>query len=214
MSDLILSASLGTLFNDPLLGPLFRSQFARLAAYDYDSFVDALESDLESLIKTIEEGASLRTKDGEDRLTDELILGLKAMGYQASHDTYINGHSDIVVSSKFNHYTWIGEAKIHDSYQWLYEGFCQLATRYSIGTYDGHRGGLVIYIRNVDAEGVVLKWREELVTRSAGTFGKISITPDHQKNPLRFESAHKHSKSGLDYRVRHFGVVMNFSPLK
>lgn len=214
MSSLILSAPLGVLLDDPTIGPLMRSQFGRFAAHDYDSFVNAIESDLEGLIRTMEEGASLRAKDGEDRLTDELILGLRAMGYQASHDTYINGHSDIVVASRFNSFTWIGEAKIHDSYQWLFDGFCQLATRYSIGSYDGCRGGLIIYIRNVDAHSVVRKWREELVTKSVDAFEGISISQDDAANPLRFESTHKHTKSGLDYRVRHFGVVMHFSPMK
>lgn len=213
VGSLISRASVAELMEDYQLGPLFKRQFGRIFASDYQSFVDQIESDIEGLISLIEAGASLRQADGEDRLTDELILGLNSMGYKATHDTYVNGHSDIVVSSPFNPYVWLAEAKIHSDYQWLYDGFCQLSERYSIGGYEGCRGGLIIYVKNKDAAAVVGRWSDELVARHSSET-HVLISADIGGNPLRFESKHKHVKSGLDYHVRHFAVVMYFSPTK
>lgn len=205
--------SIHALLKDPVIGPLFGPQLRRVLASTYDDFADAVEQDLEDLIVQIERGASLRCDDEEDRLTDELLLGLRAQGYQATHDEYINGHSDIVVKSRFSNYAWLGEAKIHRSYQWLLDGFSQLCTRYSTGTVDNCRGGILIYIRNSNAKSVLEKWSNALGAHFKGTGKDITIKAD-AANPLRLRSIHQHEKSGLDYRVRHFGLVMHFDPQK
>lgn len=68
----------------------------------------------------------------EDGLSIEIVGFLKAMGFDAGHDTQYGGHCDIVVEGRDN-FLWIAEAKKHGSYDWLLEGFEQLDRRYSTG---------------------------------------------------------------------------------
>lgn len=205
--------SISALLSDPSIGQLFDRFFRQVVASTYEDFANNVELDLEFLFTHMERGASIRKNDGEDRLTEELLLGLKARGYSASHDEYINGHSDIVVKSRYHSYIWLGEAKIHSSYEWLLDGFSQLCERYSTGTVDDRRGGLVIYIRNANAKSVLDTWSETLQEHFRSQGLVIDVKAD-EKNPLRLKSVHKHQKSGLDYEVKHFGVVMHFNPRK
>ncbi|EMV1762024.1 hypothetical protein PO360_03635 [Enterobacter ludwigii] len=189
------------------LDPMAARFLSRLECDTYDKFILMLYKDIEATLALIEKTASLRQNDGEDRLSIEIINILIGAGYLASHDQYINGHSDIVVS--FNSFTWIGEAKIHSSYDYLMEGFMQLCDRYSTGNENDCEGGLIFYIKGNNALEVVEKWKADLITRNVA--GLKTFRCNNRKN-LSFYSTHTHSKSGLIYKVRHFGVILGFNP--
>ncbi|MEI2429056.1 hypothetical protein RDV84_23830 [Lysobacter yananisis] len=183
----------------------------RLTISTHEEFVESVEIDLERIIRGLESGAAVREEDGEDRLTEEIINCLCQLSYIAAHDENYNGHSDVVVRWKQKEFVWIGEAKIHSGYDYLWDGFLQLTTRYSTGTNSCNHGGMLVYIRNVDANSVVHRWNEELNTRAFDDGEKVAAHVD-SKNSLRLTSTHKHKKSGLPYVTRHFGVVLHVGP--
>ncbi len=179
----------------------------RLKCNCYESFIEMLYIDLETIIKLLERSAALRQKDGEDRLSSEIINIFDGLGYLALHDNFINGHSDIVVI--FKEYTWIGEAKIHKDYDYLTEGFKQLCTRYSTGSEDDNQGALIFYVKGNNAHEVVTNWKSHLQKEG---FKDLSISDCTSRKSLSFLSTHTHDKSGLDYKVRHLAIILGFDP--
>lgn len=179
----------------------------RLECDSYDKFAAMLYIDLEQTISLIEKNASLHQKDGEDRLSIEIINILTGFGFIARHDEFINGHSDIVVTYK--KFMWIGEAKIHSTYDYLMEGFVQLCDRYSIGNEDDCEGGLLFYVKGNNTLNVVEKWKETLL---ASKIHGLTVSQCNTRSYLSFYSVHKHPKSGLPYKVRHIGVILGFEP--
>ena len=179
---------------------------SRVLATDYDGFINILYFDIDKIIFQIEENPELRQDDKEDRLTIDIKNQLCCMGYNASHDTKIGGHADLVV--KKGNFTWIGEAKIHSSYNYLWEGFLQLTTRYSTGNCNQRDGGIFIYIRNKDASSIIEKWKTHLLSKELPNY-----TYKASKNgELSFFSTHKHQGSGKDFKIRHMPVMLYFQP--
>lgn len=173
-----------------------------------DDFISFLYEDLEKIIRIIEEDPGARRDDDEDRITQEVVLGLKMRGYDASHDTFHGGHCDIVV--KLNKYTWLGEAKIHSNYDHLMQGFNQLFSRYSSGTDFCNQGAIIVYCKRKNTLDVMTKWKTELIKK----FGKKSISDKicSYRESLSFYSTHIHESSGLRYIVKHIFVVLHFDP--
>ena len=179
----------------------------RMLAETYEKFISVLYDDIDKIVARMEENPELRKDDGEDRLTIEIINQLCAMGYDASHETKIGGHADLVVKNQTKGWIWIGEAKIHNGYAWLLKGFNQLTTRYSTGNDNNCQGGLLIYIRNIDAKNVMNKWQTHLKENIEGI--KIMPCPN---NSLSFYSTHNHQRTGLEFKVRHIPLVLSFKP--
>lgn len=177
----------------------------RMLAKTYEAFISVLYKDIDIIVADIEENPELRKEDSEDRLTIEIKGQLKRLGYDASHDTKIGGHADLVV--KKQSWLWIGEAKIHSSYGYLFQGFQQLTTRYSTGSYNNCEGGMLIYIRNRSIQQIMEKWEEYLKKKI--TELETSGCP---VNPLSFYSTHCHQRTGLSFKVRHIPVNLYFSP--
>jgi len=128
------------------------------------------------------------------------------MGFQASHDTDVGGHCDVVVSGREN-FLWLGEAKTHKDYDWLYKGFQQLCTRYSTGLPGQDYGGMLIYCYGQNVLEVMRRWR----TRLSGERPDLRIE-ECKGNPLNFRSIHLHDVSGLPYTVRHVPILLYFKP--
>jgi hypothetical protein len=186
----------------PELGDFIR----RIYPENYDQFIENLYIDIDNIIKKIQENPKVRQDDDEDRLTVDITDNLTHIGYKASHDEMIGGHADLVVRKK--DYIWIGEAKKHSDYDWLWKGFNQLTTRYTTGDTNQNNGGLLIYVFGKNANRVMSKWQEFLTTQSL---------PDYSWEPcknreLAFFSKHTHDKSGLSFRVRHMPILLYFSP--
>lgn len=203
------SFTLADLRNMRHFNPAFADMADFLLVASLDSFTDLLIRHIDEWIAFAEEDPGVRASDGEDRLTIDLIGYLRGKGYDASHDEKIGGHSDVVVRHR-NGYIWLGEAKIHKDYDWLSKGFSQLSTRYSPGTPNASKGGLLIFILNKDAESVMQNWRALLRSMSLTDFTDRDC--GSKRGPFAFFSTHKHESSGLPYTIRHMGVVLHFDP--
>lgn len=180
----------------------------RLLVGSYEDFVRVLYIDIDQCLAKIEEDPDVRSEDGEDRLTAELIGMLCSRMYDASHDEKIGGHSDIVVRHSAG-YLWVGEAKIHSDYAYLEKGFNQLTTRYSPGTPNADQGALIAYVRVADCAGVLSTWRERLQKLGLREYSEEECSA---RDNLAFYTTHKHEGSGRTMRVRHIAVKQYFSP--
>lgn len=179
---------------------------SRILADTYDDFVKVLYLSIDRIIHQIQENPGIRQNDTEDRLTIDIRDQLRCLGYDASHDSKIGGHADLSVRKK--DFLWIGEAKIHGSYNHLWEGFLQLITRYSTGDSNQKDGGILIYIRNKDATSVVQNWKDYLAAKSLLNY---SCKPCELRE-ISFFSTHKHERSGQIFQVRHMPVILYFCP--
>ncbi|WLH14485.1 hypothetical protein PSH58_09305 [Pseudomonas hefeiensis] len=183
--------------------------FNRLLANTYEDFVKVFYKDLDAVLGGFQENPELLKKDGEDRLNTEIKRALRLLGYIATHDEKIGGHSDLVVRGKKDNFLWIGEAKIHAGYDYLYKGFQQLTTRYSTGDVNQDCGGMLIYIKNNDAASVMAAWRAHLASQALE--GYIEAACNERPNFV-FYSVHKHDRSGTPFKVKHIGVILGFDP--
>jgi hypothetical protein len=131
---------------------------------------------------------------------------LRAMGFNATHDTYVRGHCDIVLEGK-NGFLWLAEAKIHRDYAWLLKGLDQLSTRYSTGGPGQDAGTLIIYCKRPRIDKLMVDWQQYLQTH----YPKIKMLPCRE-NPNVFVSAHVHIGTGAKFRIRHVPVSLYFDP--
>jgi len=185
----------------------------RALVSDYEGFVSILYNDIDLIVSKIEQNPELYKNDSEDRITIDIINQLCAMGYVASHEKKIGGHTDMLVEKPPKTWLWIGEAKIHSSYPYLFKGFRQLTTRYTSGTNDTNQGGMLIYIRQANTQNIMNKWRDYLnkINLRASTPFNLNTSPCNQ-NPLSFYSIHIHQRSGLPFTTRHIPLVLHFNP--
>jgi hypothetical protein len=149
-----------------------------------------------------------RFDHGEDALTADVIIALRAMGFDATHDTQIGGHVDIVIEEADN-FLWLGEAKIHKTYNWLLSGFLQLDTRYSTGLPGQDNGALLIYCQRGNMSTIMEKWTEHLVKKRPDVTVEVCAT-----NPLVRRSCHLHGSTQLPFYVRHVPFNLHFKPQK
>ncbi|MFH5923822.1 hypothetical protein [Roseomonas xinghualingensis] len=168
--------------------------------------VTAVEKAIDHVAQNLTRTRHHRQHKDEDLLTNDIVTSLKDIGFQASHDTDIGGHCDVVVEGREN-FLWLGEAKTHHDYDWLYKGFQQLSTRYSGGMPGQEAGGLIIYCYNQGVAQMMSSWKQHLVTQRPD-IQTITCTA----NPLAFRSTHLHEVSGLSYMVRHIPVALYFDP--
>ena len=178
----------------------------RILARTYDDFIGILYADIDHIVRELEENPELLKNDGEDRLTIEIKRGLVYKGYNATHDSKHGGHTDLLVRK--GEFVWIGEAKIHSDYNYIWEGFLQLTTRYSTGGVNQKDGGIIIYIRINSAKAVMDEWLKQLSQKGLPGFSSLMC----DKNPIAFFSSHTHDKSGLPFRIRHIPVMLHFEP--
>lgn len=172
----------------------------------HDVFVSRLYSELDKIISDLEAGRKERMKDGEDRLSLEIVTCLRAAGYHAVKDPTQGGHVDVLVSPKNKReYKWYGEAKIwHGIKSNIEPGLGQLLERYASGR-DSHLGVLV-YFQTAGACTHLKEWQEHLCTvRPLGAIGVTDI------GPFVFDSDHDHA-SGARIKVRHFAVNVHWNP--
>lgn len=188
--------------------PEFAGFISRNLVDNYNDFIKILYKDIDKIVFLKQENPELYQKDPENRITIDIVMSLKIMGYNAAHDTKIGGHTDISV--KKNNYTWIGEAKIFEGNSSLWKGFQQLNTRYSTGDFNQKDGGLLIYIRNNNKTGkaVIDNWKNFLVSKKLKNYS----TEECSDRPLSFFSKHLHDRSGQIFTVKHIPLLLNFNP--
>lgn len=176
-----------------------------LAPPDVETFIKRLYLEIDTVLRKFEETANLRQRDLEDRLNTDLVLLLRQRGYNANREEDHRGHTDILVRQE--QYTWIGEGKIHRSYNELFKGLRQLLTRYTTGR--EQYVGLIIYILNQNAKQVMQTWRDRLKKSVECGLQKIYEDPD---NALVFWSIHEHKGTGLELLTRHIGTSLYYAP--
>lgn len=148
----------------------------------------------------------LKQNRTEDELTGEIIISLKCMGFEASHDTQYGGHCDIVVEAAQG-FLWIAEAKIHRDYDWLLKGYNQLLTRYSTGQKGQDNGDMIIYVYIQNVNHVMNKWNAYLIENE-----KDVITENCPDSSFNFFSTQMHQNTGLPFTTRHVPISLYFSP--
>lgn len=194
----------------------------------YEQFLEMLYDDIDFGIKELSkyrdichQGLQNNTSQGEDLINAIICIILTARGWQASHDTSINGHADIVVTLPYEDYQWIGEGKLYGGSAYSEKGFKQLAHRYSTGLSGQNAGGLLVYINttNLSQLEILQNWKRDLQNmqdcENDDKTLPLSVAKNVQdccKNPLIFYSHHKHPSSGLDYIVRHMTVDFRHQP--
>lgn len=170
----------------------------------YQEFIKQLYTDIDACIYELQATRELRQKDGEDRITLDILFGLKRYGYNATHDSKTGGHVDLSV--RLGTHSWIGEAKKDGSF---HEGFLQLTSRYvqSSGNYAHDQGGLLFYmVKTADAVGTLNNWRTRLTNEGHACTACES-------NKLAFYSTHTLQGSGTEFKIRSMAVSLYHQPL-
>lgn len=174
---------------------------------EYRQFVDILYDDIDVCLREFQKSPELRQKDSEDRLTEELNVQLRRLGYDATHDTSAGGHVDITV--KLGTLSWIGEAKKDQKF---IEGFRQLTTRYrpASGNPDHNAFGLILYLVKDGArvKDKLKAWRMKMQKEGLEQYKDW----DCPRNSFAFYSAHIADWSGMPVFIRHMMVGMHHDP--
>lgn len=176
-------------------------------AQDHDARVDAVQRSVDFACNNLVMHRDKKQGAKEDELTVQVCEMLTHSGFEATHDTAVGGHCDIVVKGKYG-FLWLAEAKKHSDYAWLDQGFQQLSTRYSTGNPGQDHGEVIIYCFVQDAKAMLEKWKSELVSRNPA----VTVNGSVSGNPLTFASQHQHECSGLDFYVRHKVVSLHWNP--
>lgn len=190
---------------------------------NYAEFLDLLYDDIDLGIKELakyrdvfHKGLKNNSEEAEDLINVIICMFLQGRGWQASHDTSINGHADIVVTLPYEDYHWLGEGKIYGGSSYSTKGFKQLAHRYATGLDGQNAGGLLIYVNSTKYPQLKIlnNWKNTLLTMpqietlddNTLPLSTASSTSPCIKNSLAFYSHHKHALSGLDYDIRHMTI--------
>lgn len=98
-----------------------------LQAQTEEEFIDAAESTIERAIRKIEEGAKQYSSLKEPGLSKLLADFLSMAGYQATAESSINGHVDVVIEHSFGRpWKYLGECKMHRGFKYHVDGCKQL----------------------------------------------------------------------------------------
>lgn len=176
--------------------------FDMYTATSFEGQQRVIERAVDYSCRFLQENKHLKYNLSEDQLTVDIIGQLRAMSFDADHDTQVGGHVDILVRGK-NGFLWLAESKKHGAYDWLFSGLSQLRDRYSTGVAGQDTGDLIIFCTNRDALGVMNTWYEKL-----GESDSEIILDNAEIDELVFRSTHKHEGSGRNVRVRHKMVVL------
>ncbi|MCI3908833.1 hypothetical protein MQC82_04570 [Pseudomonas viridiflava] len=180
--------------------------FLQDVAPSYNVFCDLVEAKILEAVYALEHQKPLYHNLGEDQLTGILVIGLKVAGLDAEHDTFRNGHVDILV--KNGRYEWLAEAKLDDGPAYIMDGFRQLADRYSDGAPTGCRGGLLIYTKKTNKVSFMDGWLNHLSANY-----EVPVTRSIRcSDTLTSYTSHAHHATGIEYRVKHFAVSMYYNP--
>lgn len=183
-----------------------RIQFSMPFATSHEHRRELVEEAIDWIAQEMTKTCHLRQKRKEDEISIDFVSMLKAMGFQAAHDTQYGGHCDVIVEAKGD-FLWIAEAKLHSSYAWLEKGMAQLSTRYSTGLEGQDSGEILVYTYSPRLDKILSEWADRLKESVEG----IEVEA-LDKDKLTFRSVHVHAKTGRPFSVRHKGVTLHFAP--
>lgn len=201
--------------------PTSYQEFLELLYHDIDLTIDKLSQSKDKYLQ----GMKDNSKKGEDLINLYICDMLDARGWVANHSKYVNGNADIIVSTDYGEYEWIGEGKIRSGNGNLDKGIKQLIHRYSTGRDFKTSGGMMIYVKDSDvkAKKMLDDWKDYLVSPDLNIVNKeglptilppalrVENCPEKQ---LVFYSYHDHPSSGLEYTVRHVIIDFRHNPLE
>ncbi|MFZ6640922.1 hypothetical protein ACO0LL_14335 [Undibacterium sp. TC4M20W] len=186
----------------------------RWTAANYDQFVETLYTEIDTIVKDLEDDANLSQHYTENNYNSDICRQLKRLGYEAVHDKNQRGHADITVN--FARYSWIGEGKkvqsVNNSH--LIDGYGQLIDRYVTGKANANHAGLLVYILGKDAMHVMSSWRTHLTEKDlsdngyAANIAPCSENPDH----VFWSECTRHTSSGSTLKIRHIGLSLHWNP--
>lgn len=182
------------------------TSLALIAATSADDILARVDPAIDHILQEFARTPKERKDRSEDGLSIDLITSLKHFGFQASHDTTTGGHCDIVIDGRFD-FLWLGEAKIHASYDWLLKGFNQLDSRYATAAKNQDRGGVVIYHKGPRVDRVMDGWADHLAKERPD----VKIEP-RNVGDLLMNTRHVHERTGREYHVRHVIVSLYWNP--
>lgn len=179
-----------------------------LMATAHEQRLRLVERAVDWVVQEFVKTSHVRQTMSEDTLTIEIVTSMKAMGFQAAHDTQYGGHCDIVVEAR-DDFLWIAEAKKHKDYHWLLAGFEQLDRRYSTGLAGQDSGEMIIYCFGARADLVLSEYQSRLTAARRDVRFDDAITEG-----LFRRSVHTHVNTGRDFHVRHVIVPLYFNPTR
>ncbi|WP_236187188.1 hypothetical protein [Pseudomonas protegens] len=183
-----------------------KTSFLQDVVTSYDSFCDLVENRVLDVALELERNKPLYHEMGEDQLTGIFVISLKLSGLDADHDTYRNGHVDLLV--KNGRYEWMGEAKLDNGPAYLMEGFRQLSDRYTDGNPTSSRGGLLIYTQKQNKTVLMDNW----LAHVSENYEVPVECVERCQETLSSRTRHIHNATGIDYRIRHIAVSLYYKP--
>ena len=190
-----------------MLDPILSRHIQRSTVTTYEAFLECLNHDFDDACRMLQERHDQYHDKKEDLITSALVISLASMGYNATHDTKVGGHVDVVVRGKKPAFLWLGEAKRDTSLAWIGQGFDQLCERYATGDEIQNNGALIIYCQKGNAADCLARWEVKLKELALPAF-KSEACPS--KPRLAFISEHKLRSSGTPYIVRHVAVNLKY----
>lgn len=190
------------------VGDILRLAVEQAVTPNYESFCDIVENKLLDIALDIERNKALYHALTEDQLTGMLSISMKAAGFDAEHDTYRNGHTDLLIRNDSGRYEWLGEAKHDNGPAYIMEGFRQLADRYADGNPASSRGGIIIYTQKANKTELLDNWIQHV---SGNYEANVSCT-ERCSETLTARTSHSHHATGVDYRVRHIPISLYYKP--
>ncbi len=178
-------------------------------ASGHEDRVAILEEALNDCYSRLVDGRKIDAKQGENQLSKQVAQMLSFGGIAARNEQEVNGHCDIVVEGNGG-FMWLGEAKVHDGYKWLHDGFSQLSTRYGTAMFGRDHGELIIYFRGGEAVNVLEEWKTRLLASDSA----ILLSEDIARPNLFFRTTHICQNSGHEFHVRHSIVPLAHDPKK
>ena len=188
--------------------PTMQISLALMTASSADDILSQINPAIDYVLTEFARTPKERFNRTEDGLSMDLVTSLRILGFQASHDTTVGGHCDIVIEGKFN-FLWLGEAKIHNDYDWLLGGFNQLDTRYATAGIGQDHGGIIIYNKGQRTDRVLSRWADHL----SKSRPDVRFLPENIDG-YAFSTVHQHRRTGRNYHVRHVIVSIYWDPDK
>lgn len=176
----------------------------------YDDFLARLYSAIDKIIISLQKNPQIYGEMTEDQLTQIIIDRLSDFDFNAYSDPNVGGHVDLSVDYPGESYLWLGEAKIDNNKEHVYEGFLQLTTRYATGEKNQTAGGIIIYIKNhpiVDfMNGLKEHFQQQINPRN------IEVCPNRGEAAFSMETNLPRVGGNISYHIRSMGVSLHFLP--
>ncbi len=165
---------------------------------------EAIDSCVSSMAKYPKELSTMK----EDQLSVFMIQKLEGIGLDASHDSTVGGHCDIVIKGGSG-LLWLGEAKLvsgkHNAH--IEGGYLQLVSRYATALPGQDRGALIVFCNCERIDQVLESWLEHVTDRRS----QLKLL-NHDKDKIELLSSEIHAKNGRTFVVRHKPISVYWSP--